>query len=394
MKKLYFSRYAAILLALCLMCSALLVAGFSASATEEKGSVTVQLNSDYEGLPLSMVEIGSYENGELKLDKAYVDLGIKKEDFEVNEVLVEKLDIIEKYLLENEIYGDIARVNVDGNAVFTDVVCQKVYVIYQPVGREQVVMSPIFVPMPVIEKDGTIKKNVVIEPKIPKNMDAENMGSIILNKTGAKNVKLEGAVFSFWKKIYYTDDTGITSDLETGTDEGGNFYWKRYKTDFTTDKNGQISVEAVPFGTYRFIEEKAPEGYKLDSTPHLMTVDEPATLKLENELIVPDAGTPCEITVINVLDDAYGEESKEPDASVEDVGFEDSAGGELSDKTPAPVGSTANLVSTEKPIIEITGDDIAKYIIIGSIVGVSLLLVIIMAVVGKKGKNKKDDDDK
>ena len=84
MKKLYFSRYAAILLALCLMCSALLVAGFSASATEEKGSVTVQLNSDYEGLPLSMVEIGSYENGELKLDKAYVDLGIKKEDFEVS----------------------------------------------------------------------------------------------------------------------------------------------------------------------------------------------------------------------------------------------------------------------------------------------------------------------
>ena len=63
--------------------------------------------------------------------------------------------------------------------------------------------------------------------------------------------------------------------------------------------------------------------------------------------------------------------------------------------TPSKVESTTSkvvLFTSPDKTVEITGDDIVKYIAIGGIVMASLVLVIILIVVG--GKNKKKDKKK
>jgi uncharacterized surface anchored protein len=65
----------------------------------------------------------------------------------------------------------------------------------------------------------------------------------------------------------------------------------------TTDANGVASLSDLPFGTYKLIETKAPEGYELDATPHYVTItkDSPngkATIEIVNKKeIVPETGT-------------------------------------------------------------------------------------------------------
>lgn len=75
-------------------------------------------------------------------------------------------------------------------------------------------------------------------------------GSVILSKKDSQSKGLlSGAIFKL------QDSTGV--DIKTG---------------LKTDANGQIRVDNLPLGSYKFVETQAPTGYKLDSTPKEFTI--------------------------------------------------------------------------------------------------------------------------
>jgi LPXTG-motif cell wall-anchored protein len=100
---------------------------------------------------------------------------------------------------------------------------------------------------------------------------AENelmLGSVELTKVDKelKELLLEGAEFQL-------------------QDSNGNVIHEK----LTTDKTGKIRVENLRPGVYKFIETKAPVGYKLDAKPYEFTIDrsqkEIAVVSAENEII-------------------------------------------------------------------------------------------------------------
>lgn len=75
-------------------------------------------------------------------------------------------------------------------------------------------------------------------------------GSIVITKTDNNNAKLSGATFT----LYAADGTTV---LREG---------------ITADKTGQLTLRAIPDGTYTLKETTAPAGYTLDATIHKVTV--------------------------------------------------------------------------------------------------------------------------
>ena len=60
-----------------------------------------------------------------------------------------------------------------------------------------------------------------------------------------------------------------------------------YVVEGTTDENGEYYFENIPYGEYTYTEISAPEEYRIDTTPHRITIDEEMEeLNISNELIV------------------------------------------------------------------------------------------------------------
>ncbi|MBG9911584.1 adhesin [Bacillus xiamenensis] len=74
---------------------------------------------------------------------------------------------------------------------------------------------------------------------------------------------------------------GVTFDLFDGHD-------KRIKKGLKTDRNGQVTVDALKPGTYHFVETASIAGYELDQTPISFTIqlgqDKPAKVEMINKL--------------------------------------------------------------------------------------------------------------
>ncbi|AUX11112.1 hypothetical protein C0213_01180 [Latilactobacillus sakei] len=81
-------------------------------------------------------------------------------------------------------------------------------------------------------------------------LDKQILGDVVLTKTDKDQNHLSGAVFEL------QDSTG-----------------KVLQKDLTTDSNGQIAVKDLPYGSYQFVETKAPDGYNLDTTPKSFKID-------------------------------------------------------------------------------------------------------------------------
>lgn len=111
---------------------------------------------------------------------------------------------------------------------------------------------------------------------------------------------LAGAKF----KIYY-DDNGEAKELVTKTGV----------SEYTTDENGEILIENLPYGKYYYQEISAPKGYEVDSTLYPFEItkaytDEPLKIEMANKLkdiklftktdafnseVIPD----CEFEILN-----------------------------------------------------------------------------------------------
>ncbi|EUJ20979.1 SpaA isopeptide-forming pilin-related protein [Listeria aquatica] len=110
------------------------------------------------------------------------------------------------------------------------------------------------------------------------SFDYVTTGSVVLTKTDAKDSsqKLPGAEFSI------QDNSGTV-----------------IKSGLTTDANGQISVDGLPFGDYQFVETKAPIGYVLDATPIPFTITSDNT-DVPLEVSATNTQQPGDVTLTKV----------------------------------------------------------------------------------------------
>lgn len=94
-----------------------------------------------------------------------------------------------------------------------------------------------------------------VELSVTNSETSEYVGGVRLTKTDAedKSMKLEGALFG----LYNSNDELID--------------------EYTTDSDGVIEVNDLPYDDYYFVEIIAPEGYDLDDTPIKFTIDADTT---------------------------------------------------------------------------------------------------------------------
>lgn len=308
MKHKYLKKIAAILL---LCAFALSFSVISVGAVDNQlGSITVRVHKKAEGVELKLLEVADYVNGSYKLNSNFSQCKVDFSGWEDADTAQKIADTLELHAKSNNINGVTAAIQSDGKAHFTNLSPDKLYLIIQPNIEVYYVIQPLIVTLPYL-KDGEQIYDVDLNAKFMG--DSSNIESaVILNKLGDNNKPLAGAVFNFQSKVYYTDKSEVPNNAEIGSDSQGKYYWKSYASNLVTNSQGQIVVEKLPFGTYRFIETQAPEGYKLDSTPQEFTVAAHGSVKLENERYVLNVGTIKELTFYNELKDTESSVSSEP----------------------------------------------------------------------------------
>ncbi|MCU5518771.1 SpaA isopeptide-forming pilin-related protein [Bacillus cereus] len=122
-----------------------------------------------------------------------------------------------------------------------------------------------------------------IETKAPKHYVLDETPIKFTIEKGQKKVISLTATNSLTKgtvelsKVDDVDGTALKDAIFKITDMNGN----DIRTELTTDVHGKISVSDLRPGDYQFIETKAPEHYKLDSTPIKFTIKKSQKEKLQ-----------------------------------------------------------------------------------------------------------------
>lgn len=386
MKKILSGRIIALFMALCFLCISV-----SASAeplmedAPDAGSIEVKTDPLLEGVQLALYRVGGYDNGSFALNDVFKDSGTDMTTLKEASQLAEAAAQLTAYAESQAITPQAAvQFDAEGKAVFEDVSADDaLYLICQVGATDEFEVTPLIVMLPLYE-DGTAKTELSINAKYIHNIPVEMTGAIILNKVNEKNEVLPGAVFSFEEKKYAGDETveGVTYS----EDENGRYFWNVISNSLTTDENGQIAAENLPLGTYRFVELKAPEGYILDSTPLLVDVENIGTIRQENGVYTAADGTPAVVTFTNTL----LPDNPPPESSVP----VDESSVPPPPESSVPTISVPEESSTPEPSLPpvVTGEDIAKFIIIGVVVAVSLVAVVLLFVLGRKKKNNDDDE--
>lgn len=359
-------RLAAVIAVICM-----LLTMFSFSASAESGTVTYLGNSVGEGAGLYLIRIGSIADGSIVMDEPFAQVDLKPLEDGYSYEAMETAELISDIVMDHEEYiaaARLERMNMDGNAVWHNVESDAVYIIIQADGFSKCKITSSVFTSPMIV-DGEVLRDVEIAGKIANNADLHLSGSVVVNKLGYKDKRLPGARFTFWEKIYYTNDDVFPENVEFGEDYYGKFYWKQLGDELETNENGQIIIEELPQGTYRFIETGAPEGYLLDESAHEFEITDYSVVSVENGIYVTEGTT---LNIDNSVD-----LDNPPDEYTADGGGEE----------PPPEDSDAPVVIDDgKP--QLTGDDIVKYVGIAAIVILSLGAIILLVVLGGKRDKK------
>jgi len=283
----------------------LLFCSLTVSAVDEEvrvGTVNIKgLSSEAEGITLVAYEIGNYDGENYVLNSLFADSGISLEDIGIadSHEVKEISEILAAYA-ESKSVAAVAEVKVDkdGNAAMELPAVDNLYVIAQKDGKTVAKISPFIVLLPYRTIDG--EEKIVLDASSKVTVGVER-ADIVLNKVDCDNNALEGAVFRFEKKEYYMEDFSdrLPADAEKGTDDEGNYYWKTLSDELTTNAHGQIVVQELLFGNYRFTEIKAPDGFILNDEVINFDIKEVGTVKLDGEVYVKDEGEPVILTVVN-----------------------------------------------------------------------------------------------
>ncbi len=382
MKKHLLSKVAALFLILCVVC--LNIATAVSAVDDNNGSITINIDTKAEGVTMSLYDVGSYSytTGKIQLEGEFAECAVSSETLPDASTALMVATELNQYAVDNFLLGTDVYADEHGKAQFTNLnVDNRVYLIAQSTLLGEITIDPIVVVLPYQYKgDEPATTQVNIDAKSVVH-DMDYKGALILTKTDAKNAPLSGAEFKFERKVYYSTEPESAKDAEKGSDAKGNYYWKTVAENLVSDANGQVVATQLPLDTFRFIETKAPAGYILNPTPMEFTVEKYATVKLENNRYVADSGEPVYRTWINE------EEPSESSPESSEPPFESSTESSTDSSIISEPPSEPSTPSTP-PDVQITGDDIARYIIIGSIVLASLVVVILLVVLTGKKKKK------
>ena len=372
MKKRSSGRFIALITALCLICiSAVLSVGAVPVDRQTAGVISVKVAGFAERTSLALCQVGSYVRGEYILNDSFSGCDADLSDLTEASAAQAAAEKLAAFAEESDILK-VSIINSEGKTDFSSLDCTNaLYLIYQLDGEDIVEISPMLIVLPYYNSEGAELTTVNVNAKYTDKRSKEEKGAILIKKVDPKKTPLEGAEFVFEVKTYVLDElTAQASEMTFYTDGAGTYYWDTVAKKLSTDKNGQIAIDKLPLGTYRLTETKAPKGYILDETPREVNVNKGGTVTRMDGIYVAAEGEPVELDVLN-----KPEETSTPSTP------ESSEPSKPESSTPQP---------SQPPVI--TGDQIAKYIIVGVVVGVSLIVVVLLIVLGKK-KKKNDDDD-
>lgn len=161
--------------------------------------------------------------------------------------------------------------------------------------NNEIIWNPFLVSVPMKSNEGA---NSIYDITAYPKSDTVT-GVVILEKINSSGATLSGAVFRLEKKVYYTNTLSVPSGVQKGYDTKGNYYWSVLHSSLTTNSYGQIAVNNMPYGQYRFIETAAPAGYVLDTTPHEFTISASGSVILVNGKYIVASGNVQIVTVLN-----------------------------------------------------------------------------------------------
>ncbi|MGL6200425.1 MAG: MSCRAMM family protein [Lachnospiraceae bacterium] len=186
-----------------------------------------------------------------------------------------------------------------------------------------------------IDADTTKDGTELVQVAATNEATPELLGGVRLVKADADDdsKKLKGAVF----ELHNSDDKLID--------------------EYTTDSDGIIEVNDLPYGDYFFVETTAPEGYELDSTPIKFTIDTDTT-KDGTELV--------EVTATNKTTPDAPEDTDTPEET------------DIPKETNTPSTTTTTTTDDGKGDSPKTGDEtnliLPIILLIGGIGGVAVAL--------------------
>ena len=113
----------------------------SADAVQESGNIRLLLEPAFEGVGVSLVDIGIVDNGTFKVNDTFSPSGISFEGVETSKQLSAVAEKAVEYAKDNQLEGTVGRVDFDGEINFYEVGTEKVYLIYQYDGFDYVTID-------------------------------------------------------------------------------------------------------------------------------------------------------------------------------------------------------------------------------------------------------------
>jgi len=382
MKKKLSGRIFAVLMMLCLLCSSSLMVAHAEGDGKPSGDGTVQIDlPDFAGLDTSFAiyEVGNYNyDGTVTLKDDFSSFTGDLTDFSEASKTLAAAEGLAKIAASKK-YLDAETIS-EGKVLFSSLrTDHSLFLILQTAGEEIIEVSPMLVILPYRTEEGS-SVNVVIDAKYTdKRIPVEPKGAVILIKKDKDDKRLSDAHFKFEFKNYVAENYAESAGIDVLSDDKGNYYWDVISFDLVTDEKGQIAVEDLPFGTYRFTETKAPEGYRLNDEPKEFKIDKVGTVEFKKDIgeYVVKEGSPVSIVFENELKGGTPIVSSNPEQH-SDISVPQSS-----------VPSTVSTPSTPSEVSGspvITGEDIERTIVIGVVAGFSLVAVVLLLVLGKKRK--------
>lgn len=266
------------------------------------GSITINQSGSATGTnpPISGIKFTIYKVADLSsvgytLTKDFSGSGLKLDQLSSASAVSAASKNLASYVSTNRIGGTSSVSDSSGTVKFSNL-SLGYYLLVQSNTVSQttrIICDPFLISVPMKSSD---ESSWIYDIVANTKCEAE-CGAVILKKINNAGALLSGAVFRLDKKVYYTDLIGLPSGVATGSDKNGTFYWSTSVSELTTNSNGEIAVQCMPFGQYRFVEVTAPSGYLLNTTPYEFSISATGSITLVNGQFIVASGSVQTITV-------------------------------------------------------------------------------------------------
>jgi hypothetical protein len=268
------------------------------------GSITIHLSAaDFDGtespagVQFSVYKVaGLSDSGKYYLTNDFLSSGLNLEQLSTAYEASAASKELANYVSSNKINGIAATTDANGTVSFQNL-SLGYYLVLQLYDSNNpyfgIICDPFLVAVPMkSDSDGSLIYDIVANSK-----SEPVRGAVILQKVNDEGKFLPNAVFRLEKKVYTSES--IPSGVESGRDSKGTYYWRNMISSLTTNRSGQLAVNGLSFGEYRFIETSAPSGYILDPTPHEFRIIQRGSATLINGKYAAASGSVQTITVRN-----------------------------------------------------------------------------------------------